>query len=459
MKRSWRTAGLLRAEGVWPNLALAALGAALYALYRTGLRLEGQGGHGIGWFIKLALAQGALYALAALLAWRLRPSRTTLIIVLLFAALFRLGVLFTPPLLSDDLYRYVWDGRVQAAGINPYRYVPAQEALQPLRDEAIYARINRRDYAPTIYPPVARICFLLITRVSESAVWMKAALTLFEAAGLCAAAALLASFNLPPQRVLLFAWHPLLVWEIAGSGHLDAIMIAFVMLALLARRYERDALTGVLLACATLVKFFPVVLLPALYRRWNLRMPLAFVVTCVAAYAPYLSVGWRRALGFLPGYAGEEGLQSGARFFILSVARKLLGEASVPNAAYLAFAAAVMCALGAWVFWRRTANGLDFVRGACVLATTSVVLLSPRYGWYFTWLVPFLCFAPARCAPALAYLTLSGFLLYRTWNPYTPDELLRLNARIYVPFALLAAAGWCAPRFFRTGRGREEAKA
>src|SRR5207248_1841192 len=181
-----------------------------------------------------------------------------------------------PPYLSDDIYRYIWDGRVQAAGINPYRYLPADSALAQLQDDKIYPRINRKDYARTIYPPVAEAVFFLTTRISESVTWMKATTVLFEALAVWALAQLLASFGLPRQRILLYAWHPLTVWEFAGSGHADSIAIAFISFALLARRRNAEVATGLALASATLVKLFPIVLLPALYRRGSWKMPLVF---------------------------------------------------------------------------------------------------------------------------------------------------------------------------------------
>ncbi|HEX8423083.1 MAG TPA: glycosyltransferase family 87 protein, partial [Pyrinomonadaceae bacterium] len=304
----------------WANLLLVAVGVASLVLYRYGLDFDKTRATGIVPFIRLALVQCALYALAAWLVCRVRrTSRSTLAVVLVFAALFRLSVLFAPPMLSDDIYRYVWDGRVQAAGINPYRYVPADDALKFLRDDAIYPNINRRDFAPTIYPPLAQLLFFLWTRVSESVVWMKVLMVLFEAACWYALALLLASFKLPRARVLLAAWHPLAVWEIAGSGHLDALVVAFVAFALIAHRRGRESLTGALLASAVLVKLFPLVLFPAFYRRWSWRLPLAFCAVLSAGYLPYLSVGARRVVGYLPGYAEEEGLQSGARFFLLQL--------------------------------------------------------------------------------------------------------------------------------------------
>jgi hypothetical protein len=423
---------------LWTPLLLVALGLVSLALYRYGLRFDKARTIQIVWFIQLALAQCALYALAAWLVWRERQtSRVTLVVIVVFAALFRLSVLLSPPALSDDIYRYIWDGRVQAARINPYRYVPADDALKFLRDDIIYPHINRRDYAPTIYPPLAQLIFYAGTRVSESVVWMKALLIMCEAVGLYALTALLASFQLPRGRVLLAAWHPLMVWEIAGNGHLDALVVAFVALAFVAHRARRESLTGVLLGCGVLVKLFPLVLFPALYRRGSWRMPLAFCSALIVGYLPYLSVGARRVLGYLPGYTQEEGLQSGARFFLLQLARGLFGEARVPRAAYIVFALLVLGAMSAWCLRARESNGQDDVRRAALLATAFTVLLSPHYSWYFVWLVPFLCFVSAKYLVALLYLTAASFMLYVTWLGDAPAQMLRLNLFIYLPPALL----------------------
>src|SRR5258708_16237973 len=153
------------------NVLLAVIGAILLILYRIGLHSRGV--TDIVWFIKLALLQSLLYLIAAWLIVRAGSARSTLIIVLVLAGIFRLSIVFAPPYLSDDIYRYVWDGRVQAAGINPYRYIPADEHLQSLRDEKIYLKINQRDYAHTMYPPAAESMYFLTTRLSESLTCMK----------------------------------------------------------------------------------------------------------------------------------------------------------------------------------------------------------------------------------------------------------------------------------------------
>ncbi|CAN5277443.1 DUF2029 domain-containing protein [soil metagenome] len=459
MRNTGGSASPLRSVLKRTNLALSILGVASLSLYLYGLLLQGTGVGSIFWFIKLTFAQGALYALAALFIWRApaTSTRSTFVIVVVFAALFRLSVLFAPPLLTDDLYRYIWDGRVQAAGINPYRYIPADPALAPLRDESIYPKINRRDYAPTIYLPVAQMIFFAVTRISETVIWLKVSMVLFECAGLLALTALLTSFNLPRERILLAAWHPLLVWEIANNGHLDALVVCFVALALLARQRRRDAVTGFLLACATLVKFFPVILFPALYRRWNWRMPPVFIATIALAYVPYLSVGIKKALGFLFAYTAEEGLQSGERFFILSLAGKILGESAALNAGYKVFALLLLGALALWMFFRRERDEREFVRSAAALVVAFTVLLSPHYTWYFVWLVPFFPFMPGASLAPLIVLTSMSFMLYGTWVGDKPEDMFVWNSIIYLPPALLAALIWLSR--WRRGAGTVDAKA
>src|SRR6476469_7985410 len=158
----------------WIAITVTFLGVAMLVVYRVAVHSRNV--PDIAWFLKLVVVQIVLYVCAAWLSVRSKDSRTLLVIGLVFGALFRLAIIFSPPYLSDDIYRYIWDGRVQASGINPYRYVPADPALSDLRDQKIYPSINRRDYAHTIYPPVAEVFFLLITRISESVTWMKAAM-------------------------------------------------------------------------------------------------------------------------------------------------------------------------------------------------------------------------------------------------------------------------------------------
>jgi alpha-1,6-mannosyltransferase len=413
------------------NLLLIVLGCALFAVYLWSLRAHSSAD--IAWFLQLVLIASVLYLAGCWLVIRTQPSHATLPIVLIFAVLFRLSLLFAPPYLSDDIYRYIWDGRVQAAGINPYRYAPTDPALEHLRDDKIYPRINH-NYAPTIYPPAAEAIWFATTRVSESVTWMKITMIAFEGIAIWALMQLLALIGLPRQRILLYSWHPLTVWEFAGSGHLDAIAIAFISIALLARYRKAQATAGLTLAGAALVKLFPAVLLPALYKRRDWKMPVVFALTIVLAYLPYLGVGARGVIGFLPGYARERGMFSGEQFFILEAIRRLPIGFRVPANAFIVFTLLILAMVALWILVRQKDDYDRYLTNTLLIACTFTVLLAPHFPWYFAWLVPFLCFVPSW--PAI-YLTLSSFLLYFTWIYWTADQVFTIKAAMFVPFFLL----------------------
>ncbi|HUK07930.1 MAG TPA: glycosyltransferase 87 family protein [Stellaceae bacterium] len=418
--------------GGWRSPTLIAIGALMLVLTGIGLLLQRENAHDS--FIVLALAQGMLYLLAVALTWRGGFSRNALIAVLAVAALMRFGVLLALPYLSDDINRYIWDGRVEAAGINPYRYIPVDPHLAALRDDVIFPNVNRSTYAPTIYPPVAEYVFLIATRVSESLTWMRAMMVGSEVATIVLLLRLFTLFNLPRERILIYAWHPLALWEFSGSGHIDAAAVTFVMLALWARRRDAMWLTGSALAAAALVKFLPAVILPALYRRWDWKLPAAALATTVAAYVPFLGVGGS-VFGFLPGYLKEEDLATGSGFFLWNLLKRVAPIGELGATPYLALAAAVMAALGGYVVLRDKAAA-DYITPATILAVVATVLLSPHYAWYFVWLVPFLCFVPY---PSVLYLTVASPLLY--FVPGGPDPhgaRLAYEAAIYGPFAVLA---------------------
>lgn len=155
---------MIRKTGLdWQVLALAGV---LLALTLVGALVVTQVDDTRAGYI--TLIQAPFFALAALLVVMRPPQdqRRALLAIIVIALAMRVVLLPGPPV-STDIFRYVWDGRVQAAGINPYLHIPAAEALAHLRDTAIYPEINRAEYAPTIYPPMSQIVFFLITRISS----------------------------------------------------------------------------------------------------------------------------------------------------------------------------------------------------------------------------------------------------------------------------------------------------
>jgi hypothetical protein len=288
--------------------------------------------------------------------------------------------------------------------------------------------------------------FGVVARMSDSVTAMKAAMLFAEAVAIAAMVALLARAGLPRNRVLIYAWHPVAVWEYAGNGHVDALAIGLIGLALLVASVRREALSGVALAAATLTKFLPVVIAPALWRgvgprrpplwawpklgAW--RLPLAFVATAIVAYACYLSVGMR-VFGFLGGYASEEGLGDGGGIYALQL---LSNFATVPRWAaplWLALTAAVLAGVAIRIVWISSAPR-DVARmgaDALLLATIFTVAVSPHYAWYFGWLAYLACLAPW---PSVIFLTIACVACYLD----TSHTKTGWASVLYLPFALLA---------------------
>ncbi len=183
-------------------------------------------------------------------------------------------------------------------------------------------------------------------------------------------------------------------------------------------------MAGVAFAAGVLVKYFPIVTGPALYRRWDWRLPAAFVATVAVLYLPYLGAG-PKVLGFLGSYMSEERIDRGAGIFLWQLLDAIAPLSPRAFSFYLAAAALVMALLAIVVVMRD--------QGAMLLAVTSMILFSPHYAWYFAWLVPFLCFYPVL---GVIYLTCaSGYLYFAHWPPSVSDGLV-----IYGPCILLLVA-------------------
>ncbi len=430
---------------------LPVLGLLVVALVIAGLLVHRPGALSIGsgWrvraFVMLLAAASAAYFAACATVLRRPGGRGTLWLVLGVALAIRLPLLPVPPFLSSDLYRYVWDGRVQAAGINPYRYIPADPALRPLRDQAIYPHVNRREYAPTIYPPTAQLVFRAVAAISQTPIAIKATMAAFELLAIACLWRLAVLAALPPSRVLIYAWNPLAAWCYAGNGHVDALAIGLVGVTLLCRGLRRDGWAGVALGAAILVKFLPVVIAPAIWRPWRWRTPLACMATIVLLYAVYIGVG-TRVLGFLSSYGREEGLSHGSGIWLLAGLGRLLPLPPWVPAAYLGIGTA---ALGLYALWiapprshagchaerhaiRARAEIVEVCRRAGLLALGLMLLLTPHYPWYFPYLGLFAVIAPLR---SLIWMSAAPLLLYLSpWN-----EFFLWPSLIYAPAIVLAA--------------------
>lgn len=370
-------------------------------------------------FLALFGAAFACYGASLWVAARLR-GRRALLIVLSVALLSRLALVWVPPTLSTDAYRYVWDARVAAAGISPYAAVPTAPELAHLRDGVIYPRLNHPTWR-TIYPPGAQSVFRVVyALVPDSVLAMKAALGLAELATLAVLASLLGALGVPLLHLAVYAWNPLVLVEIWGSGHLDALAVLSAVSAVRLAIAGRANVAAALLALGALVKLYPAALLPLLLHG-GARGPLVtFALVVLGGYLPFARLGVD-VLGSLPQYLSME-------FFNLGLLRTLIDVPAVG-----------VVALAAWVLYaglaRRAAG--PFVDRIVVLIG-GFILLSPNiFPWYVLWLVPFLAIRPS--VPWIAFtgtvVLAYTFFLHEPWS-------IPAWARVaeFVPLAI--GAGW-----------------
>jgi len=393
---------------------------------------------GDGALAPAAAASGLLTMLAATLSSRV-DGRIALAVVLVLALAMRLSLVGEEPFLSSDLYRYIWDGRVQAAGINPYLHVPADPALAPLRDLKIFAHINRADYAVTAYPPVAEMIYLAVTRIAETPLTMRLGMVAFEVVIVIVLIDLARLLALPRTAIVAYAWHPLAIWEVANNGHVEAAMVALMMLGVWLLLRARRVAGAVAVALAALVKPYAVLILPAFWRasswkNWDWRVPLAIGAAVLLCYAPYLGAG-TAVLGFSSGYFAEEGLASGDGILLVGFIQNLLGPVPGLVLAYVLAAAAIMIALGVHYRFEPQRPPRQTIDAIVVLLTVGLLLISPNYAWYFLALVPFIALGAG--APAWA-LTLGALLHYRPlYFGETNDLIWKFLATL--PFLIVLA--------------------
>jgi hypothetical protein len=381
-------------------------------------------------------------------------ARGALGLVLGFGLLFRLLMLPTPVYLSSDVYRYLWDGRVQVAGINPYRYPPDAAPLVDLRDDQIHPEINR-PWAPTVYPPAAQWLFALMATIAPNSLpgWRVLLLSL-EAATIILLVRLLRRLGAPDAAVIVYAWSPLVVFEGVQAGHVDVAVIPLVLLALGWRQQGSSVRAGVALGVATLLKLYPAVLVLAWWRRGDFRFPATAASTIGLGYLPYAASLGVGALGFLPEYfASHEDHNIGLRA-LLTFPFGLTGE--TPRAVAMGALFAVMLA-ALIAIARRRGPEPEGSWEAATLAAGAYLLLVPTsmHPWYVMWIVPFLTIAPS---PAWVYFSGAVTLSYLKYVAEPEPFPWWAWAAEYLPlYTLLGVAGWYLLRRRTVVRGPVQA--
>lgn len=365
-----------------------------------------------------------------------RPHRGLIVLV---AVVLRVPFLVTEPILSDDIFRYIWDGRVQHAGINPYRYAPEEQEIAFLRDghEQNFQGINNKDI-PTIYPPLMEMAFFAATTVSDSVSWMKTFFVLADLGLLLLLIELLKSLGLNPARALIYGWSPLVIVEVAGSGHNDVLAVVFLMAALWAIERRGDSLSIFYLTLSGMAKLVGMLLTPLFLRSIRLRALLVMPVVTVLLAWPYAGAGSLAFRGLT-----QYGLRWRGNDSVFHILYYLTGSLDTSKILVGAFLVTLVLVL----------LGLESspVRSSYLTVSAILLLTATVHPWYLLWVAPFLAI---YASPAWLYLSLSVALAYHSAYLATPgqpwEDVTWVKLLEYVPFFLFAlASGWRERRAWR----------
>jgi alpha-1,6-mannosyltransferase len=317
---------------------------------------------------------------------------------LTLAAMWHFLFLRMPPGLDDDIHRYVWDGRVQRLGYNPYIVVPSDPALASLHTSE--TRTLNNPEVPSPYPAGAQLFFRAVTSIQESTFALKVAFVACDFAIVFVLLDVLRRTRQGEHWVLAYAWHPLLAIEVAGNGHVDivGVLLLLVSAASLVRRWR--AVAAVSFGLAVAVKFLPIVLLPLYWKRVRMRDGALAAIVLGLLYVPFLNHG-RIPIGSLGTYV--------QRFRFNDPVFATLERVMAPQV--VAGLAVLVGFLTAIWMRRKSAEGSS---DAFAWPMAASLLCAPVvYPWYLLWMLPFL--RSTSTLPILVW-TLSTLPTYYVWH-------------------------------------------
>ncbi len=403
--------------------------------------------------------------LVVVATWRRLPGGRRGFWLLLGVAIgVRLALVAIPPVLSEDVWRYVWDGAMHWAGVHPFQYAPIDPALDPVAAqmglEDVRGRIGHAQLS-TIYPPSAQLAFAAATAITPRPWTVRLLMVFADAVAITALWRWAERTERPPQLAALYAFLPLAMLESAVGGHVDALAVAATLLAGLWLVSGRPMRAGVALAVGVGAKLLPLIALPTVLRSAP-RAVVACVITIAGLWLPYALAG-DGVMGGLAPYAHRWRANEGAFAVIAAPFEAAWPTADVPikgpspttvrfvrafvgvppstpvdriSPGELSFAAAKATALAllglfwAWLVWR--ARDLESFLGPAVCA---LLLLSPVvHPWYLLWVAPFCALAIGR-GRLWPYPVLVWALL--AWIAYLPRP-------DYLRDGIWAPASWSA---------------
>ena len=399
-------------------------------------------------YVVLFLFLGVFYLLGVFLVLKMTPTQTPRWlagIIILLAIVFRLGLIAPDPVvLSKDMYRYIWDGRVQHNGINPYLYPPGAAELENMRDDRIFPNINRKGYQ-TVYPAGAQVFFrIFYILAGDSVTGYKAIMVFFDILTLLVLAAWLQTRGFTLSRIIVYAWNPLVIWEIAYSGHLEGLTVFLMSAAFYLHAIRKKIPAIIMLALAAAIKVYPALLLAALLNRGDrVKGLVTFAAAILVLYLPFVGAGGKIA-GFLPVYLNNpyESFNLGLKYFLMHL---------IPGLGYypLTFLFIIVLAVAGLVVFLKEKNDTEVMRYAYILTGWLMILMpASLHPWYVILIIPFLVFYPGAAWLMFTCTVTLSYLKYVPPEGKMPAWILLAE---YLPLFALLAGGYILKKAANSG--------
>lgn len=336
------------------------------------------------------------------------------------AITFRLLLLFALPNLSDDIYRFVWDGKLILNGINPFDQLPsfyAENGLPNGLTLELYRLLNSPDYF-TIYPPFAQFVFLVSVYLSPdsvlgSAIVMRLLIILAEAVTIYTLIKLVDHYGVNRKYVMLYALNPLVILELTGNLHYEAFMICFLVVGVYLYIKKKLVASAVFIALAISAKLIPLMLLPLFLRRMPIKPLLKYygwiALFTLIAFLPMLSgalfEGMTSSIGL---YFQKFEFNASIYYLIREIGYAIKGYNVIGTVGpYLALLTFLFIMVVAWF-----KNKLDLPKIIMIVLTGYFLLATTVHPWYITTIIAFAIFTGYR------YVILWSFLIFFTYVGY-----------------------------------------
>ncbi len=384
-------------------------------------------------------------------------SREILWAIIIFSLIFRFTLLPMTP--TDDMYRYLWEGKLQLNGINPYSHPPESSGLEHLRDK-FFSGINHK-HLSTIYPPLMLMAFAVADYVSHSFISMKFLFLLFDVLSIFLLLRFLSVMGKDSVNVLIYAWSPLILISFAASGHGDSLQIFLAILALYLCAIRKNLRSIISIGLATMSKFVFIIIAPflisGLMSGKRLKYVLAMFSVIIFLYLPYVGAG--KGLFYTLFHFGTQyHFNDSAHFLIFclclgsSLASKMI--------TVIIFGSVLLYLYKKHLNTHLVDQGINrndsIIRYAFLSIGAFLILAPTLHPWYLTWIVPFLCFNKNR-----AWLVLTGTIVFYYFmnhelfskmilynNEWVWKEVHWLKLPEYLPFYGLLIYGWLAKKNF-----------